>query len=563
MKNFIFLVTLCLVGSVQAQKVKTSTAKMEFKQFPSVPIQGVENLGIKVYTADLPFNKDTLRLYLDNMDLMKSDAEQVSKVKYESLSEVEIVGGDGDLTASLAFGTPVVLGKETKTNSCVPPKDGCSQFYYNVQYRLPAYLQISKGQDVYDTWKLDSEMTLKFGNEQVETHKETEQGTITSMRVISYESEEELAMAFIDYGDAWLARKGIVKQLSNMADAIYEVVFFEDEKLKLDISYGSGSAADYTELESAAETAVTALEDENFAVLESAITTWESWLTRYDESDKKAAVNKKVAQGLHENLSIGYTFTNEFEKAFDHLDSALELVQDGNINLNEVNRLKEFEHFIKKQKGAVTHNSEVTMGKMVAAPDIKKTLGRRKMNRDLDFLFSEDRFSAMVSAYGQSGGKQNIGEMTVEEFMSKPAAESNASEEISLDGRVENDMLILSGLVDSNMRGKALPATICDYPNLKVLRAKNIGLTALPECIDQLTNLEKFIVGFNSFETIPDAFAGMKNLEVLDISNNNLTKIPPSVFQLTGLKKISIEGNKFSAEDIQKLKDAFPKAKFK
>jgi hypothetical protein len=564
MKNSILLLTLLLCGALQAQKVKTTTAKIDFKQYPSVPVEGVQQLGIKVYTANLPFNKDTLRFYLDNMDLMKSDAEQISKIKYESLNEIALIGGDGDLTASMALGTPVIVGKETKKNSCITPKDGCVQYYYEVQYKMPAYLQISKGGTVYDTWKLDPDMTLKFGNEQIETHEETDAGTITSVRVISYESEPELAMAFADYGESWLARKGIVTQLATMSEALYENVFFSDEKLKIDISYGSGSAADYTEMETAADAAVEALENANFAALAAPIATWENWLTKYDSGDKKAAVNKKVAQGLHKNLSIGYTFTNDFEKATDHLEQALALAKDGNVNVNEVSRLEEFNVFIKKQEGVHRHNSNLTVSKLHSAPDIKKTLGRRNQNENLNFLIAEDKFPEMVAAYGAGGGKQDISEMTVEEFMSQPAASSSADNTaITLEGRVENDMLILSGLVDGNMRGQALPASICEYPDIKVIRAKNIGLTALPECMETLTKLEKLIIGSNDFESIPDFFGNMTNLEVLDISNNGLTAIPPSIFELSSLNKITIEGNQFSEADVKKLEETFPKAKIK
>lgn len=174
----------------------------------------------------------------------------------------------------------------------------------------------------------------------------------------------------------------------------------------------------------------------------------------------------------------------------------------------------------------------------------------------------------MSPAFGQDAPKKDISEMSLDEFFNQqsPEGDRNANgdnEEISLEGRVENDMLILSGLVDANMRGKALPNSICEYPEIKTIRARNIGLTALPDCMSELTKLEKLFINNNSFEALPDAFGAMKSLEVLDISNNNLTSLPPSIYTLTSLKKIFISGNQLSDADMKKLEAALPNASFK
>jgi len=555
-----FFFLLVAIGA-NGQKVKTNTAKLEFTQFPAVPVEGVETLGIEVYTADLPFNKDTLRLYLDNMDLMKSDAERISKVKFQALNDMDIVGGDGDLSVKMAFGTPSVSSKEMNTTSCAPAKEGCTQYYYTVQYNLPAVVEVSNSDGVLDTWALDSKMELKFGNEQIETHQETDKGTITSIQIFGFNSEADLAMAFGNYGEDHLARKGIVKQLGNMAELIYDQVFFEDIKLKLDIAYGAGGAADYTETETAADLAVAAIEGQNYSELSGPIATWEKWISRYDANDKKAAVNHKVAEGLHENLSIAYTFTGDFDKARTHIDKTLEFAQTGFVSENNVDRLKSFRDFINRRQKVKRYNAHLKSSALVQAPDIKKILGRRKFNENLDFLVAEDQYSEMAARLPKTEQK-DISEMTVEEFLS--TSQSNSSDSApSIEGRVENDMLIMSGLVDANFRGHPLPDDICSYPEIKTIRAKNIGLTSIPECMKDLTNLEKLIIGSNSFEDLPDIFGNMKNLEVLDISENNLKTIPPSVFKLTGLKKIYVEGNQFSKEDMQKLNAALPDTKFK
>jgi len=566
MKTLLLFGSILVVGSVFGQKTKTNTAKLDFMNYPTVPAEGINKLGIQVYTAELPFNKDTLRLYLDNMDIMKSDAEQISKVSFLSLNEVKIVGGEGDLTIDMAFGKPVIISKEQKTTSCVVAKDGCTQYYYLVKYLLPASVQARNSAGVIDTWELRSTMELKFGNEQIEKHKNTEEGSVTSIQVTSYTSEADLALAFNNSGEASLLRKAAVTHLGNLAESIYDHVFFEETTLKLDIAYGSGSSADYTETETASETAITALESGDYASLSAPIAIWEAWLERYNPEDKKAAVNNNVAQGLHENLSIAYTFIGEFDKARMHLDKAITYSETGFVKENEVSRLKAFHQFINRQEKVGKYNSALKPTGFVTAPDIKKLLGRRKFNKDIEFLIAEDKYAEISK--NKNVPPKSVNDMTVEELMNSVgnggndgAQDNNA--EISLEGRVENNMLILSGLVDANMRGKALPSSICEYPEIKTIRARNIGLTSLPDCMDQLTKLETLMINANSFTELPDMFAEMKNLEVLDISNNNLKSLPASIFTLTSLKKIFISGNQFSSEDIKKLQEALPEAKFK
>jgi hypothetical protein len=564
MKTLVLLASLLITVSAIGQKAKTEKAKFDYNRYPAVPVEGLNKLGFQVYTADLPFNKDTLRLYLGNMDYMKSNAEQLSKVKYEAMNEISVVGGEGDVTIDMAIGEPMVVSKELKTGQCMVPKDGCTQYYYTVQYRMPALVQARNADGVIDTWELEPEMTLQFGNEQIEKHTKADGSSVTSIQVVTYTDEVSLNMAFADYGDASLARKGILTQIGNLAESVYDRVFFEETTLTFEIGYGSGNAADYTETESAASAAVEALENQNFAALEGPIKTWESWLSRYDAADKNAAVNKKVGQALYENLSIAYTFTGNYDKARENLDKTLELAQDGFVNENEVKRLKDFYGFIHHMELAKKYNSSLNPAKFTTAPDIKKLLGNRKENENINFLIAEDKYAEIAKLHGKNAPKKDISEMTVEEFLSQS---SNASPddggEISLEGRVENDMLILSGLVDGNMRGKALPETICEYPEIKTIRAVNIGLTSLPDCISELTELKTLVVGKNSFTSIPDVFAGMSKLENLDISDNQLTSLPESIFGLTNLKKLSVSGNQIPEDQLKRLQEALPDVKIK
>ncbi len=562
MKKILLFAALFSFGQLFAQKTKTNTAKIDFTQAPSVPVAGMKSLGIQVFTADLPFNKDTLRLYLGNMDIMKSNAERFSKMNFQALEDITVLGGEGDLTFEMAFGDAMVVNKEIKTTSCPVAKEGCTQYYYLVNYLLPTVVRARKGEQVVGAWELPSNMDLQFGNEQVEKHTKTDGGSKTSVQVVSYTSKEALIRAFAASGEANMARKGIVKQMGQMAELIYDNAFYEPQTLKLDIYYGNGKATDYTETETAAEKAVTALESKNYNELESLIPIWKNWLTKYDANDKKAAVNHKVAQGLHENLSIAYTFTQNYDEARKHLDEALVFANTGMVSTNEVNRLEEFHQFINKQEMAQKYNGSLNTTLLVTAPDIKAMMGKKKLNENFDFLFAEDRYQSVMKSLGEDvAAAQEANPLDALMGNSGSASGDNGGE-ITLEGRVENNMLVLSGLIDGNMRGKELHESICNYPEIETIRARNIGLTGLPQCFGSLINLEKVFLNDNDFGTLPDVFGKLNKLEVLDLSDCGLTTLPPSVFTLTQLKKINVSGNKLSAEEIAKLQAALPNTKF-
>lgn len=394
MNKLLLLVgAVLLTTSISAQKVKDTSAKIEFKKYPTVPVEGLNTLGIQVFTADMPFNHDSLRLYLNNLDMMMSDAEQASKIKHQALNEINVIGGEGDLTVDMALGMSLVSSKELKTSSCMGKKSDCTQYYYKVKYYLPAVVQIRKGAEVYGTWDLNPEIDLRFGNEQTETQN----GSTTTIRVTEYRSEADLELALNDPGNGDLARKAILHQISAMVDVIYDQVFFDDTKMKTPISFGSGKATDYTETETAAEAAVEALEAKNYAGLNDPIAIWNKWLEKSEPKNKKAAVNKKVSKGLHENLAIAYTFQGEFEKAKMHIQKCIELANMGNKNLNEISRLEKFQTFIEEKEKALQHNADVAADNLTTAPNIKKMIGKRKLNADMNFLFAEDKYQEMKS----------------------------------------------------------------------------------------------------------------------------------------------------------------------
>ena len=102
MRSILLFASVFIVGSLFAQKTANNTAKMDYLRYPTLPVSGMQKVGVQIYTGSLPFTKDTLRLYLGNMDILKSGGERMAKVDHKALGKVDLVGGKGDITFTMA-----------------------------------------------------------------------------------------------------------------------------------------------------------------------------------------------------------------------------------------------------------------------------------------------------------------------------------------------------------------------------------------------------------------------------------------------------------------------------
>ena len=558
MKNLVpvLLLSLCTVGPLSAQKTGSSAVKMNYLHLPTLPVSGVDQIGIQVFTGDLPFNRDTLRHYLGSMDILKSGGERLSKIQFKALTETTITGGTGDITIRMAFGQAMAGKKEVLDAACMIAKEGCKQYFYKVDYQLPAVVQALKGDEVLETWELDPAMQLQFGNEQVETQSKTDGGSTTTISVVSFNSPEALEKAYAQRGSSWLARKAALVQLGRMIESVYPRLFFLEDELKFDLTYGKGEAADYTETQQAAEGAAAALMAGNFSALAGPIATWEKWLAQTNAGDKKAAVNANVAEGLHENVAIASAFMGNPAKAHENLDKALVFAQQGMVNVNKVDRLKAFHGFIDDLEKGRTNNGAVNTATLVEAPDIKKLIGRRKFNEEIDFLIAEDRYAELSKG---NAAQQNSGGNTQENSLSALFSGAGGNYE----SRVSNGMLVLNALFDKDLNGKPLPESLCGMSGLTTLNARNMGLSGVPDCIGQLTGLDKLYLDGNMIEVLPESIGQLTSLTVLDISGNQLTSLPDAIHGMKNLKKLNVGGNKLSSEQLAKLAASLPDCKIK
>ena len=91
--------------------------------------------------------------------------------------------------------------------------------------------------------------------------------------------------------------------------------------------------------------------------------------------------------------------------------------------------------------------------------------------------------------------------------------------------------------------------------NSNELNLYELGLTALPTEIGQLTQLEQLNLDNNALTTLPPEIGQLTKLERLDLSFNQLTALPPEIGNLTKLEWIALDNNNLTAlpKELSKL----------
>lgn len=73
-----------------------------------------------------------------------------------------------------------------------------------------------------------------------------------------------------------------------------------------------------------------------------------------------------------------------------------------------------------------------------------------------------------------------------------------------------------------------------------------LGLTCLPSCIAELSDLKRLDLKGNMLQTIPEELFKLSGLIELDISRNRLTSVPAGIGALRALKRLSLSDNPIS-----------------
>lgn len=104
-----------------------------------------------------------------------------------------------------------------------------------------------------------------------------------------------------------------------------------------------------------------------------------------------------------------------------------------------------------------------------------------------------------------------------------------------------------------------LPDCVGNLTNLTRISAWNNNLTSLPNSIGDLINLEEAYFNDNMLESIPESAGNLKSLQFLYLDNNELSSLPETIKNLNGsLKFMILSGNNFSESEKAKIKNWLP-----
>eukprot|EP00898_Chlorokybus_atmophyticus_P001617 jgi/Chlat1/2456/Chrsp171S02338 len=103
-----------------------------------------------------------------------------------------------------------------------------------------------------------------------------------------------------------------------------------------------------------------------------------------------------------------------------------------------------------------------------------------------------------------------------------------------------------TGIVSLRDRGLTkLPKEVLSVGlQARALDASNNRLSALPDCISQLSNITRLTLTSNCLTSIPSSIEYLKGLKLLALDYNQLTSLPVSVGQLSALDKLTISNNR-------------------
>ena len=104
----------------------------------------------------------------------------------------------------------------------------------------------------------------------------------------------------------------------------------------------------------------------------------------------------------------------------------------------------------------------------------------------------------------------------------------------------------LQGLFLDNNWLTALPESLGQLRQLQGLNLTNNQLTAQPESLGQLTQLQRLYLDNNRLTALPESLGQLTQLQRLDLDNNQLTTLPESLGQLTQLQRLDLDNNQLT-----------------
>jgi hypothetical protein len=379
-----------------AQRVTRDKVKRDYISYPSVPVENLKKVAVKIYYPNTDVTKDSIRKY-GGGKLLK-EGISIERKKEFSYNQIEIVDSDWDILLEIFFGNIEFKLDEIKEKILKNPIGDSNKAYYCTATQvLPTYAKISsKDGTRLDLWKEDPAHVVNFGLENITTSSDN--SSELTLYYLNYLTESKLHDAIDSFGRTYMHQLGVKAQIEKVLTSFDKKIYFKEKTDKYTIASAKGRKFDYSELDSAQETAVKVIKSKDFSKLDALIPVWEKYIEKANNKDKKAMINAKVFASLNGNIALAHIYNNRFEEAKKSAyDFALYAKHTGMNNYNDAARVYyDVFHFAnaKLNNGHIPPNFP-----KVKALDFAKEILQRNKNHKHQFFYVEDKFEVVENEY--------------------------------------------------------------------------------------------------------------------------------------------------------------------
>ena len=274
------------------------------------------------------------------------------------------------------------------------------------------------------------------------------------------------------------------------------------------------------------------------------VKTWLKNLEQVNLKDKKAKINRKVAQGLYLNLAGAYFQILDFENAMKYLGL------HGEAYTNPIYRGKDqdvinLSKLITSQQKGMGANPNLSKDFVVLNKKVKSTKKVNIVVKDLGENMA-NQIGAQHQFYASGAKKQ-----------AKIAASGGSIYKSNIRPGRYGPSLVMMSMFDGDLNDFPVEVTQLNVKGLTF--TGGYSFTKIPAEIGNMTNLEEINLADSGISSVPDEIGKLTNLKRLDLSRTKITKLPESIKNLKNLKLLNIKKTSISADELAKIKSWLPK----
>jgi hypothetical protein len=292
--------------NLYAQRSSTERATFTYTRLPLTPLHE----GIKTYEIEsvlVAVSAD------DNREQLTALLQNAFKLHgYDKVME------NGDIVFGLSLSPSHLKGVNAEKIDKKEKKDDkeitIPYYYYNIEIRFPLSFTIK---DKVTNTVLSSGF-VNNSNDYV--YAKTPEFRTTAERTKWWSANKN------EFIKKW-KKEELNRNLATVKERVENLYGFTPTMVYQAVYSASKRKVDYTDLDQAQLQALAAYKsitvessfNEEFKTqMNEAINMWKKILTEFDESTKKARINKKVASNIHKNLANAYLWLGEFDLAKEH-----------------------------------------------------------------------------------------------------------------------------------------------------------------------------------------------------------------------------------------------------